>query len=66
MTNQIQTIVSIFGICVVSIESKTAIGSKHSETKNFIYKWAPFAAIIGGKGLTYVFFGELSDRQNQD
>eukprot|EP01057_Protomagalhaensia_wolfi_P006204 Protomagalhaensia_wolfi_Nauph_80__6203@NODE_924_length_1878_cov_661_286569_g696_i0_p2_GENE_NODE_924_length_1878_cov_661_286569_g696_i0NODE_924_length_1878_cov_661_286569_g696_i0_p2_ORF_typecomplete_len198_score41_25COPI_assoc/PF08507_10/1_1e15TssN/PF17555_2/0_26_NODE_924_length_1878_cov_661_286569_g696_i011651758 len=47
----------VFGIAIVTIEAKSVAG--RSQNKQFLYKWFPFVSIVGGKGITYIFFGTL-------
>eukprot|EP01053_Blabericola_migrator_P006863 Blabericola_migrator_1__6862@NODE_3475_length_1743_cov_49_458831_g2160_i0_p1_GENE_NODE_3475_length_1743_cov_49_458831_g2160_i0NODE_3475_length_1743_cov_49_458831_g2160_i0_p1_ORF_typecomplete_len191_score26_40COPI_assoc/PF08507_10/2e15TssN/PF17555_2/0_24_NODE_3475_length_1743_cov_49_458831_g2160_i05821154 len=47
----------LFGLAIVSIEAKSA--SSRTNNKQFIYRWFPFVSIVGGKGITYIFFGTL-------
>eukprot|EP01054_Gregarina_sp_Poly1_P000320 Gregarina_sp_Poly_1__319@NODE_1078_length_5165_cov_88_419969_g749_i0_p3_GENE_NODE_1078_length_5165_cov_88_419969_g749_i0NODE_1078_length_5165_cov_88_419969_g749_i0_p3_ORF_typecomplete_len218_score18_80COPI_assoc/PF08507_10/8_5e14_NODE_1078_length_5165_cov_88_419969_g749_i021732826 len=49
---------ALFGLAIITIEAKSA-GHSPTGNKAFLYRWFPFVSIVGGKGLSYIFFGTL-------
>eukprot|EP01055_Gregarina_sp_Pseudo9_P004341 Gregarina_sp_Pseudo_9__4340@NODE_449_length_2812_cov_14_912730_g425_i0_p3_GENE_NODE_449_length_2812_cov_14_912730_g425_i0NODE_449_length_2812_cov_14_912730_g425_i0_p3_ORF_typecomplete_len212_score20_45COPI_assoc/PF08507_10/2_6e14TMEM72/PF16054_5/0_85_NODE_449_length_2812_cov_14_912730_g425_i09051540 len=52
----VETYILVFGIAIMIIEAKSAVKTSN---KQFLYTWFPFASIVGGKGICYIFFGTL-------